>query len=71
MTPEEYAQSIGITYHNHYPGLECPHCNKWGVELDDENFGICPNCKAEFCEDDICQECDTLVKGGCYCCKMD
>lgn len=56
---------------NHYPGLECPNCNKWGVMLGEENGGECPHCGTPFCEDDICSECNTLVKGTCFYCKMD
>lgn len=39
MTPEEYAKSIGIKYTNHYPGLECPNCSKWGVIFIEMTIG--------------------------------
>lgn len=56
----------------HYPGLECPNCDKWGIIIDnDTSTGKCHHCEEEFCEDDICPECNTLVKGSCYYCKMD
>ncbi len=56
---------------NPYKGLECPNCNKYGVPEDDEYSMTCPHCKEEFTEDDICPECNKLVKGSCYHCKMD
>lgn len=56
---------------NNYPGLECPMCNKWGVIMDYNNSGECPNCETQFCEDDLCQECNTLIKGTCFYCQMD
>lgn len=56
---------------NNYPGLECPMCNKWGVIMDYNNNGECPNCETQFCEDDLCQECNTLIKGTCFYCQMD
>lgn len=71
MSPEEYAKSIGIEYKDHYPGLECPNCSKWGIMLDENSKGECKNCRTPFCEDDICAECNTLIKGSCYYCKMD
>lgn len=64
-------KQIGMKIPNFYPGLECPNCNKWGVELDAQGFGQCPHCQEEFCEDDVCPECEKLVKGSCYYCKMD
>lgn len=51
--------------------LECPNCGKHQVD-DSGDFPIkCLNCKEEFCEDDMCMECEKLVKGSCYYCKMD
>lgn len=55
----------------HYPGLECPNCNKWGVMLNEDDKGECPHCGTPYCQDDICPECETLVKGTCFSCKMD
>ncbi len=55
----------------HYPGLECPNCNKWGVIMDEDNPFKCLKCGEEFDIDDICPECEKLTKGGCYYCKMD
>lgn len=51
--------------------LECPECYKWQVKSIDENSLVCQNCKAEFTEDDICMECNKLIKGSCFYCKMD
>lgn len=57
---------------NPYKGLECPMCNKWGIIVDNETeTGLCPHCGEEYCQDDICPECEKLVKGSCYYCKMD
>jgi hypothetical protein len=47
--------------------LECPECGKQAVN----DSLICDNCQAEFNEDDICQHCETLIKGNCYYCKID
>lgn len=48
--------------------LECPNCSKYGV--DDETL-VCIECKEEFSEDDVCSNCDKLMAGSCYYCKMD
>ena len=31
----------------------------------------CPHCHAQYSADDICPECEKLIKGSCYYCKMD
>lgn len=56
---------------DNYPGLECPNCNKWGVIFDEDKPFECPNCHEEYNVDDVCPECERLVKGSCYSCKMD
>ncbi len=66
---EEQLKTYNKTGHWPY-WLECPHCNKEGVD-DTKKTLICMNCKAEFTEDDICPECERLVAGSCYFCKMD
>lgn len=51
--------------------IECPNCAKREVQTTG-NFPIyCLNCNTEFTEDDMCLECEELVKGSCYHCKMD
>lgn len=54
-----------------YKGLECPNCSKCGVIMDEDNPFYCPHCQEEFNIDDICPECEQLVKGSCFYCKMD
>ena len=51
--------------------LECPHCNCEAVDDTKEFPLVCLNCHEEFSEDDVCPECEKLVKGSCYLCKMD
>lgn len=51
--------------------LECPHCKSEAVD-DNKDFPlVCMNCKEEFTQDDMCGECNKLVAGSCYYCKMD
>lgn len=64
-------KQMGMSVPNPYPGLECPACGKWGVELNNVNSGECPHCRDQFCEDDLCCSCEKLVKGSCYYCRMD
>lgn len=51
--------------------LECPACGKYAVDDREDWPLVCKNCKDEYTEDDMCMECNKLVKGGCYYCKMD
>lgn len=53
-----------------YTHLECPYCGKYSVDDKKDWPLICESCKEEFCEDDMCMECEKLVK-SCYYCKMD
>ncbi len=57
--------------HNLSGMLECPNCYKYTVRDTGDFPIICENCKQEFVEEDVCMECDKLVKGSCFYCKMD
>ena len=50
--------------------LECPNCNKCCVDDTTDFPLVCGNCGELFNEEDMCGECEKLVK-GCYYCKMD
>lgn len=51
--------------------LECPECGKHTVADEGDFPMVCGNCGELFDEDDMCNQCNKLVKGSCWYCKMD